>query len=126
MNVSAYVGLPWSPTFTCWDLVRKVQRERFGREVPQLEIGDPAAQERVLLQMVGEHGVWRRTLQPRAGDIMSCRGLAGPHVGVMVSATRVLHNVGSRERPGSVRRDRIADLALAGFQRVVYWSPNNE
>lgn len=126
MNVTKYVGIPWREDFTCWGLVRLVQAQEFGRSLPDLQVGEHlrAAQERILLELIGKEGVWRKKRTADAGDIMVCRSTDGPHVGVMVGRTRVLHNVGSRSRPGNTRLDRIADLPGAGFQRIEFWGPH--
>lgn len=128
MNLRRYVGRPWSEKFTCWDLVRTVQREEFGRELPELAIGEDyvATQEAAMLQLAGPRGTWARVAVPAVGDILVCRSVSGPHVGVVAPYNRVLHNVGSRSNPGAVRVDRISDLAYAGFQRVTYWRPRHD
>jgi cell wall-associated NlpC family hydrolase len=128
MSANKYIGLPWRESFTCWDLVRRVQAEEFGRELPALQVGEAlqSAQDRILLELIGREGLWRRQRQARRGDILTCRSTDGPHVGVMWTPNRVLHNVGSRARPGSVRLDRVSDLAAMGFQRITYWGPDHE
>ena len=124
--IERYVGLPYEPgVFDCVDLVARVQREVFGREVhlpqdrprPQT-LGDMAA-------AIGAHTAAiarrRRPEEKREGDgVLLARGCAKPtHVGVLVQLGErvpqwyVLHN--ATVRLSSVLT-LLRDLPLAGWR----------
>lgn len=97
---AAYVGRAWSPEFTCWTLVQAVQREQFGRTMPDLKISEMAptpANEQALRALMGGTAWSCVARGPHAlgfageGDIVLMRGPNGHHVGI---ATRqgLLHN----------------------------------
>lgn len=128
---AAYVGRPWSPAFNCWALVQHLQRERWGREMPALEIAAGRfswEQWRTLSELLRDTP-WRRVEgRPAAeGDVLVVRGMSGPHVGVFVGERkcRVLHNmghVGDDGRPvGSVRCEPLWDMLAAGYSRPEVW-----
>lgn len=125
-----YVGLPWSEDFNCWHLVRKVQLERFGREMPALDINmDPSTENWQALTDLLVHSVWRPAEGvPREGDVLLMRGPRGPHVGVIVYPgvrPELLHNDGI-ELPdgtasGSTTIAPVSDLPKLKYGRFKLW-----
>jgi cell wall-associated NlpC family hydrolase len=131
---AALVGTPWAPECNCWWLVRHVQAEHFGRELPHLEAG-AVTEERsrahveALIELT-RHTPWRKATFPaKAGDVLVVQGAGGAHVGVMVQVDRklgVLHSPGYVDpqtgRPiGSVRFDPFDALAAMGYGRPALW-----
>lgn len=107
-----YVGLPWRSKgrardgLDCWGLVRLVELERFGVELPLLdevgwESGDhkltaEAEHKRRLIAMIAaeEARRWREVTPAEAqpGDVVTFTVLGEPlHVGVVVSPGWMLH-----------------------------------
>ena len=119
-----YVGRPWAVDFTCWHLVHLVQLEVFRRMMPPLDVlGQLGADE---MRDLIERCAWRRVAFATDGDIMVMRGPDGAHVGVVAlldGAKWLLHNLGGVDTPGSVRRDRVADLGRLGYGRFELWGP---
>jgi cell wall-associated NlpC family hydrolase len=109
-----YVGRAWSEDFDCWALVRVVQALHFGRRLPfnpQVEVPG-----------------WRTVAGPAIeGDVITMQGVKGPHIGVMVDAHRVLHNVGGPDDNGAphgaVQIDDAAALSAQGYGRLRLWRP---
>lgn len=126
---AAWVGQPWSPARNCWWLVQQLQRERWSREMPALQVGEGVfgwEQWRAL------SGLLRGTPWARVeggaleGDVLVVRGLAGPHVGVFIDRERVLHNCGgvsptTRQPFGSVRLEALPELLAGGYGRPEIW-----
>lgn len=90
-----YVGTPWlsggddMSGFNCWNFVRHIQREHFGREMPQVRIDEtrPMAFLRHL-RLHPERKNWRQTAIPEEGDIVEMGiGRDVTHIGVWVRET---------------------------------------
>lgn len=121
------VGLPWQPTFTCWDLVRVVQLEQYGRVMPVYDLADTRAPEQ--LRSVVLASGWRRVPEGGAveGDVLLMRGPNGLHIGIVVwvdGRCELLHNLGGMERGvarGSVRIDPVTDLHRLSYGRFELW-----
>ena len=79
MGFQEYIGIPWDQ-LNCWELVRKVQRECFGIDLP-------VTPERA------ENFVEKVTV-PKPGDILQMKSAPGgpnKHAGVYIDESRVLH-----------------------------------
>ncbi|CAA6605818.1 conserved hypothetical protein [Rhodospirillaceae bacterium LM-1] len=99
---NSYIGLPWQADgdgpdcFHCWALVRHVQKERFGRDLPA--IPNPE-----VLLMIARHfrdhperQRWQLVEAPQEGDCVLMRQARYPvHVGVWldVDGGKVLHAI---------------------------------
>lgn len=131
-----YIGTPWQlgatgpDAYDCWGLVRHVQRQHFGREMPALTIGQTALQIRTpeqwrTLRELLAHTPWRCVAgKPGPGDIALMRTACGPHVGVCIEAdgaVGVLHATGVVDRGGAVVYSRANDLHELGYGRIEYW-----
>lgn len=110
------LGATGPASFDCWGLVRYVQRERFGREMPPLSIGDAQLPEQLKsIQQLARRSKWKRQVHvtPEDGDILLMHSLQGPHVGVAIfvdSQPRILHAVGSVTSPGSVVHSSLPEI----------------
>ncbi len=106
-----YIGLPWSPSHNCWHFCARVWRERFGIDVPLIEIDgtDPRATRREL-ELSAERRGWREVADPVEGDaVLMAKGARPCHVGVRLSLGGTLHCV---EGAGAIFTPdgRLADL----------------
>lgn len=117
-----YIGRPWASgangpdSFDCWGLVREVERDHFGRELP--DAPDRQALIDTAREVLGAQA-WVRTIAPIEGDGVIMRMGPQVHVGVYLEADGggVLHAV---EGVGVVFTARD-QLAVRGWRRVEYW-----
>lgn len=121
--VAAYIGRPWTPEQDCRALVRQVQLERWGRDVPALLKPVPLADWSAVREAATQQGWEPVDGTAREGDILVVHAAEGAHVGVFVhyGVLGVLHAQGSRTRPGSVRFDTLAALLCNGYGRPQIW-----
>lgn len=125
----AYLGLPWAngglgpEAFSCWGLVRWIQREHFGRELPEIPV-DADDRDAIVagMEAVLRSGEWTRTLMPEEGAGVVLRVARDPlHVGVWVNADGggVLHCV----RHSGVWFSTRARLRQQGYVRCDFYVP---
>jgi hypothetical protein len=117
------IGLPWSPEFNCWALMRHTFRERLQIELPEEAAG-------VLILTGAAHTTG---LRPHAGlgqadDLVLMRMLDGRrHVGMLIHANGklgVLHNDGHMTEGGPVGCvgfSTLRELAQHGFGDFQFW-----
>lgn len=96
-----YIGLPWESgaqgpdAFDCWALVRHVQREHYGRELPVIDVdAHDLAAVHAAFASHPERARWRRVDAPQDGDCVQVwRGNEIDHVGIYLDIDdgRVLH-----------------------------------
>lgn len=123
----AYVGLPFGAgagAVTCWSLVARVFAEQRGVALPAY--GEISARDllRIARAMRDGSGVadgWLKVVAPQAFDVCLMRGPQGGaavvHVGVMASASRLLHvEEASAAVVVPVRHFSVAHR-IAGFRR---------
>lgn len=95
-----YVGLPFGEgpgEVTCWSLIARVYRDELGVELPaygEIDARDLVQVARTMgREQLGEP--WRAVADPEALDVAIMRsgrgGRAICHVGVMTSASQILH-----------------------------------
>lgn len=126
---AAYVGLSYSATgegpeaFHCWALVRHVQREVFGIELPQVPASGGYIEHAQAFAGSAERARWSEIAAPVDGDVaLMGRTRTPTHVGVWASADGggVLHCL---DPVGVVfyTRARLAleHWRIAGFYRFV-------
>jgi hypothetical protein len=133
---AAYIGKPWAlgaegpDAYDCWGLIAHVQRHRYGRDVPRLQIcaAQPSPEQWHTLDDLMRSGKWRRVDIARDGDVMQMIGARGPHVGVVVQADGrlgLLHAVGMRRADGSdegtVLFTPLAALGTLGYGHTSTW-----
>lgn len=132
------IGLPWEmgatgpSAFDCWGLVRHVQREQFGREMPAVTIGsEEASNWAAIRSMVNRSDLgWHVVKDAKAGDVVTMKGVAGPHVGVVIEVGRhlkVLHSVGAPKQKNNmgVVATPLNALSAMGYSRVEIWRANS-
>lgn len=95
--IREYIGLPWVVhQHDCWAFFRKVQRERFGVNVPDISEAVDASKLRDSLEAFQGHGErdnWVEVSQPLDGDAVLMAISKHPsHVGVWIDSG-VLHCV---------------------------------
>jgi len=90
---AAFVGLPYSSTgegpdaFHCWALVRHVEREIFGRELPKVPHDQGIVAQAAAIAGSAERRRWQRVAPPIDGDVVLMGRTRTPtHVGVWASA----------------------------------------
>ncbi|MBF0355951.1 MAG: C40 family peptidase [Alphaproteobacteria bacterium] len=98
----AYIGLPWSATgdgpgsFHCWALVRHVQKERFGRDLPAIPNPEDLFAIAKHFRDHPERRRWAMAETPQEGDCVLMRQARYPvHVGIWLSVDggKVLHAI---------------------------------
>ena len=98
-NFTKYIGLGFDPVnFNCWHLVQRVQREQFGRDLPDFTIS--AHDQRAVMHMFGaaeERQHWRRITHPVHGCcVLMKRVKLASHIGIWLDMQQVkgiLHNL---------------------------------
>lgn len=112
---TAYIGTPWvAGESDCWHFARRVWRERFGIEVP--EIGWDGSPQEQLRRFRGaeERRLWMSMPvgHEAEGDaVLMARAREPSHIGIWLDLGGVLHSV---ERLGAIYTPR-ARLRDAGF-----------
>ena len=118
-----YIGEPWvAGEHDCWSFFRRVQAERFGCDVPVIEID--AEDIRTVAETLRDHDerrAWQSVDSPREGDaVLMAHARYPSHIGVWVdddSHGGVLHCV---RGDGVVFSTRLA-LELSGWRRLMFY-----
>lgn len=100
---SRYVGMPWEngaqgpAAYDCWALVRQVQREHYGRELPMIVVdAEDGSAVHDAFRSHPERARWTRVDSPQDGDcVLTHKGNEVDHVGVYLDLDggRVLHAI---------------------------------
>lgn len=124
-----YIGVPWvfggktiAEGFDCWGLFCDIQRNHFGRNVPDIDIGhyttDGVAHE---FANNSERKNWRQVQAPKEGDAVLMRSARYPnHVGVWITDGEnagVLHTM---EKSGAMFSSQQS-LRNSGWRVVGYY-----
>ncbi|MGL6245652.1 NlpC/P60 family protein [Pseudomonas sp.] len=118
----AYIGQPWvSESHDCWGFFRRVQRERFGREIPPFDV-DAFNRLACARAVAGnpERANWRPVAVPAEGDAVLLAHARHPsHVGlwVAVDGGGVLHCVNG---PGVVFQS-VKMLKASGWGHLEFY-----
>lgn len=111
------------PKYDCWDHVREVQREVFGRELDEI---DPENYDIwALIKMLKENseiGKWKQVDKPSEGDIVQLGHAKRPHhVGTWTKADggKVVHCL---EKAGVVAQSKLT-LRMSGWGHLTFWTP---
>jgi hypothetical protein len=118
--VQRLIGMPWERTgMHCWALVRMVQQDLFGRDVPLGPIVVPARPSRRLMmsQSAEDYG-WTEVSRPEHGAVVRMHRTGGnpndlEHAGVYLAIERglILHT----DNPHGCVLDTLRDLELRGW-----------
>lgn len=112
-----WIGRPWiAGQEECWDFLRRVSAEEFGRTIPALPVlaADPRAVRRAF-ETGAERAAWEETARPVDGDaVLMAAGRRPCHVGLFVAPGRVLHSV---EGAGAILTP-LAALDRLGYRVV--------
>jgi cell wall-associated NlpC family hydrolase len=123
-TIRSLVGLPYGVPprgENCWTFTQRVQREVFGRELPDIEMESDAIA--YLVKLINNHAAhdqWKRVGVPIDGGLveMSCARLPH-HVGTYIDLDGggVLHcDIGSGSSFAS-----LSVLKIIGFQRFIFY-----
>jgi hypothetical protein len=123
----AYIGRPWHAgargpeAFDCWGLFLAIQREHFGRDLPEIPVD--ANDLRTVMTTFRDHPErqrWAVVSQPAEGDAVLLRQSRHPvHVGVWlaVDGGGVLHAV----KDAGVVFQKLPELLLHGWRVEGYY-----
>jgi hypothetical protein len=123
-----YIGADYGEVGLCWGLVQRVCRERFGVEMPGVDVGSEDDQTAKIKRAARLSG-WRPVLGPfpAPDDIVTMLGRDGRHVGFAVHdgvELGILHAKGVIEhgKPvGAVVFDSWPEMIRAGFYGFEFW-----
>ncbi|CDK97874.1 conserved protein of unknown function [Magnetospirillum gryphiswaldense MSR-1 v2] len=124
---AAMIGLPWSPhgrgpdLFNCWEFVRMVQAQHFGRGLPDIANPEDTLAMGRIFRDHPERRRWVKVDVPQEGDCVLLRRSRHPiHVGVWLALDGggVLHCAEDSgvvfQRPDALR---LNGWAIEGFYR---------
>jgi cell wall-associated NlpC family hydrolase len=117
-----YIGIPWvAGESDCWHFARRVWRERFGWNVPAVDV-DATSRLLSARAFAGheEYRSWQSVSAPREGDAVLMGKNAKPsHIGIWVDGDggAVLH---SMEHSGVVYTP-LASLQSVGMRVLAYY-----
>ena len=111
-----YIGLPWTPDFTCWHFCAQIWGEQFGWAMPAVAIdgADPRAV-RLALRGGAERQFWQPVALAEAQDgdgVLMSKGVRPCHVGVWLELGGVLHCI---EGAGGIYTE-AARIGSLGYQ----------
>lgn len=81
----SYIGIPWAKDgdtvagCSCWGIVRLFYRNQYDIELPDITSVDSMA------------GMWSSVPSAALGDVLLFRTSTGPHVGIALNNTDMLH-----------------------------------
>ena len=111
LDLNQYIGIPWAKDghdfqgCDCWGLFRLFYRAQYGIELPELTSGDAM------------YGAWSKVDTPVVGDLLLFRTATGPHVGIALSKTEMLHVTDERT---TSRIENFKGLAWKNRLRRIY------
>lgn len=122
-----YIGRPWvnggqgPDSFDCWGFFRFIQREKFGIDVPMIDID--ADHTRAVLSAFSSHDelkMWHPVTMPGEGDAVLMRHSKYPsHIGLYIDVDGggVLHCV----RGEGIVFSNLTALKLTGWARLEFY-----
>ncbi len=122
-----YLGAEWAPggegpdRYDCWGLFRVVQRDRYGRHLPTIQV-DPrsaiACSRAIAAQRTS--GAWHEVGEPQDGDaVLMAQGHIPTHIGVWIDVDggRVLH---AQQGAGVIASSAAALTSMGWTCRTYY------
>lgn len=128
--LTSLIGRPWSSEHSCWYLACEVERELFGRALPDVAVPDHPSW-RWMIDAIGAHperSRWRELPAAPAGIITAADG-------ALVLMSRVTHaaHIGIWLRPegavlhadpaAGVALEPLAKLRARGWARLRFYEP---
>lgn len=128
---SEYVGKKWTETEDCYFWFRKIQAERFGRQVPVLPICHESKSKwlsstaRIMNgEIPGQIG-WIHTERPVEGDaIFLTQGSMAHHIGILVFVGATKYVLHCLENAG-VLLSTFQNIRINGWKINGYWTPKS-
>lgn len=128
--LTALIGRPWSAAQSCWHLACEVERDLFGRTLPEVSVpADPSW--RWMIDAIAahpEHARWHE-VEPAPGGIITAadgalvlmsRATRAAHIGVwLASHGSVIH----ADPAAGVALDSLSSLRARGWARLRFFEP---
>lgn len=126
-----YHGKPYAPgaqgpaAYNCWGLARAIERDEFGRGMPQLAVEVDDLTPRALIRLIREHpgrAGWVEVARPADGDLVAMGRLHDEaHIGVWaeLDGGAVIHAVAGM----GVCKHSILHVRLMGYGLVRTYRP---
>jgi cell wall-associated NlpC family hydrolase len=135
-----YLPVPWKENGTtmeglsCWGLVQHVQRERYGRNLPDIHLdAETKGSENFVVTVLNaiRENDWRRMVETNSvleGDVLLAKRNSEWHVGVIIGdirgLPRVLHSMGAKingSAVGGVVVHTMGEFTSLGFSKIQIW-----
>lgn len=129
--LSSLVGRPWSSFYSCWHLVRDVERILFDRDLPDVEV--PLAPTwRWMMNAIDSHperNLWIEKPQPENGPISAADGSVvlmarsdrPVHIGVwLLPEQRIIH---ADQGIGVILEPPVLARAVGGWMKLRFYEP---
>ncbi len=124
--LNAAIDRAWSAERNCWDTVREIQRDLFGRELPEMAIDLVSQGQRALAETFASHeerAKWREVTAPVDGAVaLIARRSADIHCGVYLDREVPHAGILHCDEAQGVRFDAIVILGLS-WGRIRYFIP---
>jgi cell wall-associated NlpC family hydrolase len=134
--LSPLIGRPWvanapgPDAFDCWSLVVYLQRELFGRTLPDVSVPEDPSWTWIIEQFAahGERSRWREVPRHATGLVIAPDG----SIVLMAHVTRLAHagvwlapehRVVHADQEQGVSVEDVATLAARGWRRIVVFAP---
>ncbi|WP_454917270.1 hypothetical protein [Xanthobacter sediminis] len=115
--LTSLIGRPWSSEQSCWHLAREVERELFGRDLPDADVPDHPSW-RWMIGAFSGHPEWTRWSELPAGAGCIVTAADGALV-LMARASHPAHiGVWLRPEGGVLHTDPVAGVALEGLAKL--------
>lgn len=123
----AYIGLPWEygkegpDSFDCWGFIRTVQRDRFGVDMPLVDVPQSWSQAHAMIEGHDERRNWERVAVPREGDlVLMARNRLPVHIGIVITANGKLGVLHCMQHSGVVF-NTMPSLVGCGWGALTYY-----
>lgn len=129
-----YHGKPYAAgamgpnAYNCWGLAKAVEREHFGRGLPELAVDVDELTPRALIRLLREHpdrAGWVEVARPRDGDLVAMgRHTDEAHIGIWadIDGGAVIHAIAGL----GVCKHSLLHIRLQAYNLVRYYRPAAE
>lgn len=128
--LAGLIGRRWSPEYSCWHHAKRIQRELFGRDLPDVVLPEHPGWRWMIETIEGhpERQRWREAVPPAPGLISAADGALvamgradrAAHIGVWLAPERLVSHCD--ESSGS-RFDPVPALRMQGWGRIRFFEP---